>query len=121
MNWKQELKNTLKDLVRLNKSMAKSKELQGNEYLGYVNRCCQLLQELGIIDSQYQFSEQFLGRSKNYYGVVLCENRNVNTDVLYELVQNMKQLKECFADKQEIQKLIQKGQELLHKRIAKYL
>ena len=90
-----------------------------NDGLEYLNRACEILQELGIIESKQQFSEQFLGKSKFYYGVLDCEKRKVGTHLLHDLTQNLKQIKECFNDS-KLNDLICEGQQILRNRVEKY-
>lgn len=91
-----------------------------DESTKYVNDCYNLLSEMQIIDSKYQFSEQFLGKSKNYYGVMLCENRRASNDLLYNLNQKMAQINECFNDSR-IKPLLVKGVDILNQRFERYL
>lgn len=86
----------------------------------YVNDCYDLLMELEIIDSKYQFSEQFLGQCKNYYGVMLSENRRPTNNMLYNLSEKMEQLSECFTEPQ-FKQLAEDGQQILMSRLDKYL
>lgn len=87
-----------------------------DESAKYVNDCYNLLLEMQIIVSKRQYSQQFLGKNENFYGVMLCENRRASNDVLYNLNQKMTQLAECFKD-ERLKPLLQRGQQILQKRI----
>ena len=84
----------------------------------YIDECFKVLLDLEIIDSKYQFSEQFLGKCKNYYGVICSEKRKASNDLLYNLNQKMKQIAECFDD-ERLKPLVAKGKSILKERIAK--
>lgn len=90
-----------------------------DESLKYVNECYEVLKDMDIIDSKYQFSKQFLGKCANYYGVMICENRKAPNDMLYHLTQKMAQLAECFNDNR-LKPLLDKGTDLLNKRFEQY-
>lgn len=90
-----------------------------DDSLKYVNECYEVLKDMDIIDSKYQFSKQFLGKCANYYGVMLCENRKAPNDMLYHLNQKMAQLTECFNDSR-LKPLLDKGVDILNKRFEQY-
>lgn len=90
-----------------------------DESLKYVNECYEVLKDLNIIDSKYQFSKQFLNRCPNYYGVMICENRSAPNNMLYYLNQKMTQITECFNDNR-LQPLLKKGADILNKRLERY-
>ena len=74
MSWKNRVKKEIAKIMRFNKDKKHHKQEEvnpsTNDGLDYLNRACEILQELGIIESKQQFSEQFLGKSKFYYGVL---------------------------------------------------
>ena len=123
MNWKTKVKKEIAKIMRFNKEKKHNKQEEvnpsNNDGLDYLNKCCEILQELGVIESKQQFSEQFLGKSKFYYGVLDCEKRKVGTHLLHDLTQNLKQIKECFNDS-KLNELISEGQQILRKRVEKY-
>ena len=61
----------------------------------FITKCYKYLKKLGYIDSQYQFSEQFLNKNKYYYGMILCEQRHPSIDSVHNLIRNIADLNEC--------------------------
>ncbi len=91
-----------------------------DESTQYVQDCFNLLMELRIIDSQFQFSKQFLDRCKNYYGVMRAEQRRAPNDMLHHLNSKMEQLSECFQD-ERILELANQGQKILNSRFEQFM
>ncbi len=91
-----------------------------DESTQYVKDCFELLIELGIIDTQYQFSKQFLNRCKNYYGVMRAEKRRAPNDMLYHLNGKMQQLSECFEDVR-LSNLATMGRKILNERFERFM
>lgn len=89
---------------------------ENDESAKYVKDCYELLSEMQIIDSKYQFSMQFLQKSKDYYSILICQKRKASNDLLYNLNQKMIQLSECFKD-ERLKPLLQRGQQILQKRV----
>ena len=118
MSWKNKFKEELVKMIK-RKTPQEQEECEQNNGLDYLNKAYELLQELGIVESKQQFSEQFLGKSKFYYGVLDCEKRKVGTHLLHDLTQNLKQIKECFNDT-KLNDLISEGQQILRNRVEKY-
>ena len=117
MSWKNKFKEELVKMIK--RKTPQPQDLEANNGLDYLNKAYELLQELGIVESKQQFSKQFLGKSKFYYGVLDCEKRKVGTHLLHELTQNLKQIKECFNDS-KLNDLISEGQQILRNRVEKY-
>ncbi len=82
----------------------------------YIQDCYELLYDLEIIASKYQYSVQFLGKSKDYYSIILCQNRRASNDLLHNLNQKMEQISECFNDAR-IRPLLRQGKKLLNERM----
>ena len=118
MSWKNKFKEELVKMIK-RKTPQPQEECEPNNGLDYLNKAYELLQELGIVESKQQFSEQFLGKSKFYYGVLDCEKRKVGSHLLHDLTLNLKQIKECFNNNQ-LNELIKEGQQILRKRVEKY-
>ncbi|MBE6444404.1 MAG: hypothetical protein E7020_07065 [Alphaproteobacteria bacterium] len=118
MNWKNKFKEELVKMIK-RKTPQPQEDLEPNNGLDYLNKVYELLQELGIVESKQQFSEQFLGKSKFYYGVLDCEKRKVGCHLLHDLTLNLKQIKECFNNNQ-LNELIKEGQQILRQRVEKY-
>ncbi len=91
-----------------------------DESAQYVQDCFKLLMELGIIDSQFQFSEQFLNACKNYYSVMRAEHRRAPNDMLHHLNGKMEQLSECFDDKR-LSELANHGRTILNARFERFM
>ena len=65
------------------------------EDMKYIVKCYKYLRELGLVESQYQFSEQFLNKNKYYFGMILCEHRHPSIDSVHNLIRNISDLNEC--------------------------
>lgn len=91
-----------------------------NDSLSYIIQCYNLLKEMNIIESKYQFSRQFLNSCPNYYSVMISQNRKVPNHMLHYLNKKIKQISECFNDKR-IKPLLIEGVDLLNKRLEKFV
>ena len=117
MSWKNKFKEELVKMIK--RKTPQPQDAEANNGLDYLNKAYELLQELGIVESKQQFSEQFLGKSKFYYGVLDCEKRKVGSHLLHDLTLNLKQIKECF-DNKRLSEIIKEGQQILRQRVEKY-
>ena len=98
---------------------------QVNEDIAFIKHCCQYLQRLGLVKSQYQFCEQFLNKSQHYLAMLMCENRRPAPNTIYNLVQNLNQVYDCFtsygndrpAINRQLLLMIEKGNAIITKRI----
>ena len=88
--------------------------------LQFLNVCQKLLRKLGFIQNRYQFSEQFMERSKHYFGMLLSENRQPSIDALYTIVKNIKILNDGVNASKDLDYLYKKGQQLLDKKLERY-
>lgn len=88
-----------------------------NASFKYINKCQQLLKKLNLIESNYQFSTQFLNKSKHYYA--LCQTgREPSINSLHHLINNIHQLNETIFNKNPlIDKLINEGKQIIDERI----
>lgn len=91
-----------------------------DESTKYIQDCYELLYDLHVVASKYQYSVQFLGKSKDYYSIILCQNRRASNDLLYNLNQKMTQISECFSDSR-IRPLLRQGKKLLNERIERLM
>ncbi len=91
----------------------------------FIRECCQYLQKLGIVKSQRQFSQQFLSKSQDYLGMLICERRQPPINILHRLVQNLIQIQPIYEDKYTINNyldiLINRGNQIITKKLLKYL
>ena len=91
----------------------------------FIKECCQYLQKLGVVKSQRQFSQQFLEKSQDYLGMLICERRQPPINILHRLVQNLIQIQPIYEEKYTISNyldiLINKGNQLITKKLLKYL
>lgn len=91
----------------------------------FIKECCQYLQKLGIVKSQRQFSQQFLNKSQDYLGMLICERRQPPINILHRLVQNLIQIQPIYEDKYTISNyldmLINRGNQIITKKLLKYL
>ncbi len=113
----------------LRKQRSDRYELQQiSEDTEFMKKCCLYLQKLGIVKSQHQFCTEFLNKSQHYLAMVICENRRPAIDAVHNLVKNLNELYalyEEFDNKEAINRnlyyLIDRGQQIITKRILKYL
>lgn len=109
----------------LRKARTKRYNLEQEEDAEFIKECCQYLQKLGIVKSQRQFSQQFLNKSQDYLGMLICERRQPPINILHRLVQNLIQIQPIYEDKYTISNyldmLINRGNQIITKKLLKYL
>ena len=123
------------DLHNIQKSLDEDKELVppaenleeiepdeniSKEDLRFLKRCCQILMKLGYIKSQYEFSEQFLGKNRYYFGMILCEGRHPSIDAIHNLLRNLSQINDGLHKLRYLDDLYEQGQAMITKRLLKY-
>lgn len=91
-----------------------------NEELQFLNLCQKMLRRLGFIKNNYEFSEQFMGKSKHYYGMILSENRSPSIDALHNVLKNISVLNDGVNASKYLDNLYDRGYNLLTKRLLKY-
>ena len=77
------------------------------------------LKDLGYINTQYEFSEQFLNKNKYYYGMILSEHRHPSIDALHYLIKSISELSEAETNHQRLDALYEEGHSLITKRLLK--
>lgn len=109
----------------LRKERTKRYNLEQEEDAEFIKECCQYLQKLGIVKSQRQFSQQFLNKSQDYLGMLICERRQPPINILHRLVQNLIQIQPIYEEKYTISNyldmLINRGNQIITKKLLKYL
>ena len=109
----------------LRQARTKRYNIEQEEDAEFIKECCQYLQKLGIVKSQRQFSQQFLNKSQDYLGMLICERRQPPINILHRLVQNLIQIQPIYEDKYTISNyldiLINRGNQLITKKLLKYL
>ena len=109
----------------LRQERTKRYNIEQEEDAEFIKECCQYLQKLGIVKSQRQFSQQFLNKSQDYLGMLICEKRQPPINILHRLVQNLIQIQPLYEDKYTISNyldtLINKGNQIITQRLLKYL
>ena len=109
----------------LRQARTKRYNIEQEEDAEFIKECCQYLQKLGIVKSQRQFSQQFLNKSQDYLGMLICERRQPPINILNRLVQNLIQIQPIYEDKYTISNyldiLINRGNQLITKKLLKYL
>ena len=109
----------------LRKARTKRYNIEQEEDAEFIRECCQYLQKLGIVKSQRQFSQQFLNKSQDYLGMLICERRQPPINILHRLVQNLIQIQPIYEEKYTISNyldvLINRGNQLITKKLLKYL
>ena len=123
---KKALKNKkAKNSDELRQERTKRYNLEQEDDAEFIKECCQYLQKLGIVKSQRQFSQQFLEKSQDYLGVIICEKRQPPINILHRLVQNLIQIQPIYEEKYTISNyldmLINKGNQLITQKLLKYL
>ncbi len=99
----------------------KKEPTMSDEELQFLELCQKLLRKLGFIKTSYDFSEQFMGKSKHYYSMLLSEGRQCSIDGLHNLIKNIETLNDVPATSSKyLDDLIEKGNKLLTKRLLKY-
>ena len=86
----------------------------------YIVKCYKYLRKLGLVESQYQFSEQFLNKNKYYFGMILCEHRHPSIDSVHNLIRNISDLNDGFTKKVYLDRLYEEGQSMITKRLLRY-
>lgn len=86
----------------------------------FITKCYKYLRKLGLVESQYQFSEQFLNKNKYYFGMILCEQRHPSVDSVHNLIRNLSDLNDGFAKRVYLDRLYEEGQAIITKRLLKY-
>lgn len=88
-----------------------------NTSFHYINKCQRMLKMLNLIESNYQFSTQFLNKSKHYYA--LCQTgREPSINSIYNLVNNITQLNETILNHNPlVEQLLNQGRSLINERI----
>lgn len=95
--------------------------LMSDEEQRFLILCQKLLRRLGFIKNSYEFSEQFMGKSKHYYSMLLSEGRQCSIDALHNLIKNMSVLNDAPATSSKyLEDLTEQGNQLLTKRLLKY-
>lgn len=109
----------------LRQARTKRYNLEQEEDAEFIKECCQYLQKLGIVKSQRQFSQQFLNKSQDYLGMLICERRQPPINILHRLVQNLIQIQPIYEEKYTISNyldmLINRGNQIITKKLLKYL
>lgn len=92
-----------------------------DEELQFLELCQTLLRKLGFIKTTYQFSEQFMNKSKHYYSMLLSEGRKCSIDGLHNLIKNIEVLNDNpETSSRYFDDVIAKGERIITKRLLKY-
>ena len=94
-------------------------ELPQHPDTDYLIKVFNHLKDLGYINTQYEFSEQFLGKNKYYYGMILSEHRHPSIDALHSLIKSISELSEAETTNQRLDALYEEGHSLITKRLLK--
>ena len=86
----------------------------------FITKCYKYLRKLGLVESQYQFSEQFLNKNKYYFGMILCEQRHPSVDSIHNLIRNIADLNDGLVKRTYLDRLYEEGQSMITKRLLKY-
>ena len=96
-----------------------SEELPQHPDTDYLIKVFNYLKDLGYINTQYEFSEQFLNKNKYYYGMILSEHRHPSIDALHYLIKSISELSEAETTNQRLDDLYEEGHNLITKRLLK--
>ena len=94
-------------------------ELPQHPDTDYLIKVFNHLKDLGYINTQYEFSEQFLNKNKYYYGMILSERRHPSIDALHYLIKSISELSETETNHQRLDALYEEGHSLITKRLLK--
>ena len=94
-------------------------ELPQHPDTDYLIKVFNHLKDLGYINTQYEFSEQFLNKNKYYYGMILSERRHPSIDALHFLIKSISELSEAETNHQRFDALCEEGYTLITKRLLK--
>ena len=94
-------------------------ELPQHPDTDYLIKVFNHLKDLGYINTQYEFSEQFLNKNKYYYGMILSERRHPSIDALHFLIKSISELSEAESNHQRLDALYEEGHSLITKRLLK--
>ena len=86
----------------------------------FLIKCFKYLKKLGYIKTQYEFSEQFLGKNKYYFGMILSEQRHPSLDAIHHLITGISQINDGLNKLKHLDNLYEEGQGLITKRLLKY-
>jgi hypothetical protein len=86
----------------------------------FLVKCFKYLKKLGYIKTQYEFSEQFLGKNKYYFGMILSEQRHPSFDAIHHLITGISQINDGLNKLKHLDNLYEEGQGLITKRLLKY-
>lgn len=87
----------------------------------FLVKCFKYLKKLGYIKTQYEFSEQFLRKNKYYFGMILSEQRHPSLDAIHHLITGISQINDGLNKLKHLDNLYEEGQNLITKRLLKYL
>ena len=96
-----------------------SEELPQHPDTDYLIKVFNHLKDLGYINTQYEFSEQFLNKNKYYYGMILSEHRHPSIDALHYLIKSISELSETESNTKRLDDLYEEGHSLITKRLLK--
>lgn len=96
-----------------------TEELPQHPDTDYLIKVFNHLKDLGYINTQYEFSEQFLNKNKYYYGMILSEHRHPSIDALHFLIKSISELSEAETNHQRLDALYEEGHTLITKRLLK--
>ena len=94
-------------------------ELSQHPDTDYLIKVFNHLKDLGYINTQYEFSEQFLNKNKYYYGMILSERRHPSIDALHYLIKSISELSETESNTKRFDDLYEEGHTLITKRLLK--
>ena len=90
-----------------------TEELPQHPDTDYLIKMFNHLKDLGYINTQYEFSEQFLNKNKYYYGMILSERRHPSIDALHSLIKSISELSEAETNHQRLDDLYEEGHSLI--------
>ena len=96
-----------------------TEELSQHPDTDYLIKVFNHLKDLGYINTQYEFSEQFLNKNKYYYGMILSERRHPSIDALHSLIKSISELSETESNSKRLDDLYEEGHSLITKRLLK--
>lgn len=112
----------IKDIIKNQNNIFKIKSYSNqlnifSENISFLDECYSFLKnDVKIVKNKYEFSEMFLNKTKHYYGMLKSAKRKPSINSLYLLIENLK-----LFQNDKSNTLIDKGKEILKKRLLKYI
>ena len=94
--------------------------------LSFIKKVCRFLMVLGIIKNKTQFSEEFLGKSKDYMAMLETTGRIPSVNSLHHLIKALDDTNTLYIGKNHtietnLSRLVTEGRDFITKRLLKFM